>query len=226
MEIWIRLGSLLSPSFFAIVAGLSLMSAAILFVSVKRSAAEPEGTLLSNLEPSEYRSSAYLVLAFGWSVIGLVFSFIFGAVGARGPGSPALVVLSLICLLFTLCFLFAAGGTLLNAVTGHQGRVTYWLFWRMRRIDSLIMRFGDLLADGLFRRVWRPRVATGAGIITKTGGQTTTVIASDRKKSKVDEDMERLYRRLTQYKALLTPEQMDKLMEERRMIDELRNMYP
>ena len=52
METWIRLGSLLSPSFFAIIAGLSLMSAAILFVSVKRSAAEPEGTLMSNLEPS------------------------------------------------------------------------------------------------------------------------------------------------------------------------------
>ena len=226
METWIRLGSLLSPSFFAIIAGLSLMSAAILFVSVKRSAAEPEGILLSNLEPSEYRSSAYLVLAFGWSVIGLIIGFIFGAVGARGSGSPALVVLSLICLLFTLCFLFAAGGTLLNAVTGHQGRVTYWLFWRMRCIDNLVMQFGDLLAAGLFRRVWRPRVATESGIITKTGRETTTVIASSQKKTKVDEDMERLYQRLTQYKALLTPEQMVKLMEERSMIDELRNMYP
>ena len=82
MEILVRLGSLLSPSFFAVLAGFSLTAAALLFVAGKRNIAEPQvtGAKLSELEPPEYRGTGYLVLAFGWSILGLILSFVFGAI--------------------------------------------------------------------------------------------------------------------------------------------------
>ncbi len=227
MEILVRLGRLLSPSFFAILAGLSLTAAALLFVAGKRSAAGPQvtGTKLSELEPNEYRGTGYLVLAFGWSIFGLVLSFIFGAIGTRFLGSLVLVILSLLCLVFTLCFLYAGGGTLLRAVTGQRGGGVPWFFPPMRYIDTLIVRFGDLLTAGLFRPSWYSRIAAAIGLAEGVKGIPTPAMSGSGR-AKLDEEMERLHRRLAEYEAQLTPEQREKFMEERRIVEDLRSMYP
>jgi len=225
MEILVRLGSLLSPSFFAVLAGLSLTAAALLFVAGKRNVAEPQvtGAKLSELEPTEYRGTGYLVLAFGWSMFGLILSFVFGAIGAGFFGSLILVILSLLCLVFTLCFLYAGGGTLLRAVTGQEGGVVRWFFPPMRYIDTLITWFGDLLTAGLFRPSWYPRIAAKIGLAK---GVEETPAMSGFEGAKPDKEMERLHRKLAEYQTRLTPEQREKLTEERRIVEELRSMYP
>ncbi len=227
MEILVRLGRLLSPSFFAILAGFSLTAAALLFVAGKRNIAEPQvtGAKLSELEPPEYRGTGYLVLAFGWSIFGLILSFVFGAIGTRFFGSLILVILSLLCLLFTLCFLYAGGGTLLHAVRGQRGEFVCWFFPPMRYIDILIVRFGDWLTTGLFRPLWYPRIAAKIGL-AKGVKETPIPVMSGSEKAKPDREMERLHRMLTEYEAQLTPEQREKLTEERRIVKELRSMYP
>jgi len=227
MEILVRLGRLLSPSFFAILAGLSLTVAALLFVAGKRNIAEPQvtGAKLSELEPPEYRGTGYLALAFGWSMLGLVLGFIFGAIGAGFFGSLILVILSLLCLVFTLCFLYAGGGTLLCAVTGQKGGVVRWFFPPMRYIDTLITWFGDWLTAGLFRPLWYPRIAAKIGL-AKGVKETPIPVMSGSEKAKPDREMERLHHKLAEYEAQLTPEQREKLMEERRIVEELRSMYP
>ncbi len=227
MEILVRLGSLLSPSFFAVLAGFSLTAAALLFVAGKRNIAEPQvtGAKLSELEPPEYRGTGYLVLAFSWSIFGLVLGFVFGAIGAVSFGSLIFVILSLLCLVFTLCFLYAGGGTLLRAVTGQKGGVVRWFFPLLEPIDTLITWFGDLLTAGLFRPSWYPRVAAKISL-AKRVKETPIPVVSGSEKAKPDREMERLHRMLAEYEAQLTPEQREKFMEERRIVEELRNMYP
>jgi len=227
MEILVRLGRLLSPSFFAILAGLSLTAAALLFVAGKHSAVNPEVRVakLSELEPIEHRGTGYLVLAFGLSMLGLIFSFVFGAIGTRFFGSLILVILSLLCLLFTLCFLYAGGGTLLRAVTGQEGGVVRRFFPFMKHVDPLIERFGDWVTAGLFRPSWYLRVGAKIGL-AKAVKETPMPVMSGSEKAKPDREMERLHRMLTEYEAQLTPEQREKLTEERRIVEELRSMYP
>ncbi len=226
MQILMRLGSLLSPSFFAVLAGLTLIAAALLFVVGKRSAARPQGTKLSNWEPTEYRGTAYLILAFGWSIIGLVLGFILGVIGTGFLGNLVLVILSLLCLLFTLCFLYAGGGTLFHAVTGQRGRLNYWFFLRMRRIDTLIVRFGDLLAAGIFRQSLRPRIVTEIGGLAEALKETPTTVMPGYKKAKPDKDMENLSQKLAEYEAGLTPRQRESFVEMKRIMEELRSIYP
>lgn len=225
MEILVRLGRLLSPSFFAILAGFSLTAAALLFVAGKRNIAEPQvtGAKLSELEPPEYRGTGYLVLAFGWSIFGLILGFVFGASGAGFFGNLILIILSLLCLVFTLCFLYAGGGTLLRAVAGQKGGVVHWFFPLMEPVDTLITWFGDLLTAGLFRPSWYPRIAAKIGLAK--GVEETPVMAGS-EKAKPDKEMEKLHRKLAEYQTRLTPEQREKLMEERRIVEELRSMYP
>lgn len=227
MEILVRLGRLLSPSFFAILAGFSLTAAALLFVAGKRNIAEPQvtGAKLSELEPPEYRGTGYLVLAFGWSIFGLILSFVFGAIGAGFFGNLILVILSLLCLVFTLCFLYAGGGTLLRAVAGQKGGGVRWFFPPIRYIDILIVRFGDWLTAGFFRPSWYPRIAAKIGL-AKGVKETPIPVMSGSEKAKPTREMERLHRMLTEYEAQLTLEQREKLTEERRIVEELRSMYP
>jgi hypothetical protein len=229
MEILVRLGRLLSPSFFAILAGLSLTASALLFVAGRRNAADAQvkGARLSELEPPEYRGTGYLVLAFGWSLVGLVFSFILGAIGTRFLGSPVLVILSLLCFLLTLYFLYVGGGTLLRAVTGQEGGVVRRFFPPMRYIDILIaVRFGDLLTAGLFRRSWYPGIVAEIGGPAEAVKETPIAVMPGSEGGKPDKEMERLHHKLAEYEARLTPEQREKLMAERRIVEELRSMYP
>jgi hypothetical protein len=228
MEILVRLASLLSPSFFAVLAGLSLTAAALLFVAGKRNAAEPQvtGNKLSKIEPIEYRGAGYLILAFFCSISGLTLSLIFTAIVTGAFWSLILVILSLLCLLFTLCLLCAGGGTLLRAVIGRRGRVARRFYPRMHHIDTLIARFGNLLTAGLPRQSRRPRTIAEIDALAKTAKETPTTTTSDYEQAKLAEAMERLHRKLAKYEAKLTPEQREKLMEERTIVEELRSMYP
>lgn len=224
MEMLIRLGSFLSPSFFAVLAGLSLTAAALLFVAGKRNTAEAQvrGTKLSQLEPLEYRSTGYLLLAFGSSIAGLVLGFIFGAIGASPWGRLILVILLLLCLLLTLCFLYAGGGTLLRAVTGQKGGALNW-FFPAQPLDTLLRWLGDLFTIGLFRKPWYLSIFAKVGLAK----EIPTAITSGYEEAKASEEMEILLRRkLAAYEARLTPKQREKLMEGRRIIEELSSMYP
>lgn len=225
MQILMRLGSLLSPSFFAILAGLTLIAAALCFVVSKRSPERPQGTKLSDLEPTEYRSTGYLIFAFSWSMIGLVLGFILGVIGTGFLGNLVLVILSLLCLLFTLCFLYAGGGTLLHAVTGQNGGVVYWFFPFMRSVDTLIVRFGDLLAEGIFRLPRRPRIVTEIGSLAETLEETPTTVIPGYKKAKADRDMDNLRQKLAEYEAGLTLRQKASFVEMKRVMEELRSLY-
>ncbi len=228
MEVLTRLGSLLSPSFFAILAGLSLTAAAFLFVAGTHNAAGPyvTGTKLSELEPTEYRGTGYLVLTFVCSMIGLILSFIFAAIGTSFGGSLICVILLLLFFIFTLCFLYAGGGTLFGVVTGQWGRVTYWFFPFMRYIDTAIVRFGDLITTGLFRLPRRQRIVTEIGGLAEPVKETPATVMPGEKKAKPDKDMERLQYVLAEYEAQLTPEQREKFVKLRRIAEELRSMYP
>jgi hypothetical protein len=228
MEILIRLGGLLSPSFFAVLAGLSLTAAALLFVAGKHNTLDMRvrGTKLSTLEPTEYRGTAYLVLAFGWSIVGLVLSFIFATIGASFLAKLLLVSLSLLCLLFTLCFLYAGGGTLFHAITGKKGRIIYFFFPFMEPIDNLIARFGDLLTVGLFRQLGYSRIATET-VLAKEVKETPATEMSGYEEAKASEETETLLSpELARYEARLTLEQREKLTELRGIVEKLRSMYP
>ncbi len=227
MEILVRLGSLLSPSFFAILAGLSLIGAALLFVAGKHNAAESQvrGTKLSQLELTEYRGTGYLALAFGWSIVGLILSFTFSAVGASFLGRLLLIILSLLCLLFILCFLYAGGGTLLHAVTSQKGEITQFLFPFMAPIDNLIIGFGDLLTTGLFRQSPYPWIATKVGPAKEIKETPETIVFSHKEANATDKMEMLLHQRLSTYEARLTLEQIEKLEDERRIMEELSSIY-
>ena len=228
MEVLTRLGSLLSPTFFAILAGLSLTAAALLFVAGRHNAADSQvtGTKLSELEPTGYRGTGYLVLAFGCSMIGLVLSFIFAVISTSFVGSLIFVILLLLFFIFTLCFLYAGGGTLFSAVAGQKGVVVYWFFPFMRYIDTTIARFGDLITTGLFRQSWRPRIVTKIGSPAEAVKETSITVMPGEKKAKPDKDMERLQYVLAEYEAQLTPEQREKFVELKKIAAELRSIYP
>jgi len=228
MQVLTRLGSLLSPTFFAILAGLSLTAAALLFVASTHNAADSQvtGTKLSELEPTGYRGTGYLVLAFGCSVIGLVLSFIFAVISTRFVGSLIFVILLLLFFIFTLCFLYAGGGTLFSAVTGQKGGVVYWFFPFMRYIDTTIARFGDLITTGLFRQSWRPRIVTEVGGLAGAFKETPTTVMPGYKKAKPDRDMENLRQKLAEYEAQLTPAQRESFVGMKRIMEELRSIYP
>lgn len=226
METLVRLGSLLSPSFFAILAGLSLTVAGLLFVAGRRDAARlPQDTKLSRLEPTEYRATGYLVLAFGWSMFGLVLSLIFGTIGASAYWSLVHVILSLPCLIFTLCFLYAGGATFLHAVTVQKGRLVPWFFPATRHIDILIMRFGDLLTTGFLAPSWSPQVASRTGGAAEAVEEPFTTVVSGHARDKLAEEMQRLHAALAEYETHLTPKQKEKLTKLRGIVEELRSMY-
>lgn len=227
METLVRLGSLLSPTFFSILAGLSLTVAALLFVAGRHNAAimRVERVKLSRLEPIEYRGASYLVLAFGWSIVGLIVSFIFMAIGISVSwGSVIAICLLLICLLFTLCFLYAGGSILLSAVTNQKEELTRWFFPATRHVDSLIVWFGDLIAIWLFVQPWLPRIDIRIGLVKKVGEDSIQAI-SDHDKSKAAEEMEKLQHKIAEYETRLTLKQREKLGEERRMVEEIMDLY-
>lgn len=222
MEILVRLGGLLSPYLFGILAGLSLIAAVLLFAAGRRNAADSQvkGGKLSELEPVEYRGTAYLILACGWSIVGLILGFIFGMMGIRVFWTPAVVILSLCCLILMLCFLCAGAGTLLHTVVGQEGGLVHRLLPCIQHVGSVVIRFGDLLAVAFFRQSWY------SGVVTGSGGQGEAVEGTAMPAgAKAAADMERLQRKLAEYEALLTPEQREKLMKGRGIVEELRSMY-
>ena len=169
METLVRLGVLLSPSFFAILAGLSLTAAVLLFVTGKSKGVDTqtETGKLSKSESVEHRYTVYLMLAFSWSMPGLILSLISGAIGIRPFWSPFLVILLLLCLLLALCFLYAGAGALLHAVTGQRIGFASRRFPPVRYIDDMIVWLGNVLTLGLLKQ---PKY---------TGGVTKDVVVGE-----------------------------------------------
>ncbi|MCD6599493.1 MAG: hypothetical protein J7L19_02820 [Dehalococcoidia bacterium] len=223
METLVRLGALLSPSFFAILAGLSLTAAVLLFVTGKSKGVDTQAETgkLSKSEPVENRYTVYLMLAFSWSMPGLVLSFISGAIGIRPFWSPFLVILLLICLLLTLCFLYAGAGALLHAVTGQRIGFASRRFPPVRYIDDMIVKLGNVLTLGLLKQVKYTGGATKDVIVGKPED-----VAAGVKKQKLPIEEEKLQRVLAEYEASLTPEQRAKLVKMRGIAEELKNTYP
>ena len=227
METLVRLGALLSPSFFAILAGLSLTAAVLLFVTGKGKGADTQ-TETGKLNKSEsvgHKYTVYLMLAFSWSMPGLILSFISGAIGSRPFWSPFLVILLLFCLLLTLCFLYAGAGALLYAVTGRRIGFTSRRFPPVRYIDAMIVWLGNVLTLGLLKQ---PKYTGG---VTKGGavgepGEVSEDVAAGIKKQKLPIEMEKLQRVLTEYETSLTPEQKAKLVKIRGITEEMKNTYP
>jgi len=227
METLVRLGALLSPSFFAILAGLSLTAAVLLFVTGKSKGVDTQAETgkLSKSESVEHRYTVYLMLAFSWSMPGLVLSFISGAIGIRPFWSPFLVILLLLCLLLTLCFLYAGAGALLHAVTGQRIGFASRRFPPVRYIDDMIVWLGNVLTLGLLKQ---PKYTGG---VTKDGaveepGKVSEDVAAGVKKQKLPIEVEKLQRVLTEYEASLSPEQRAKLVKMRGIAEEMKNTYP
>ncbi len=153
LDILDGISNLLSPTFFGTLAGLSLAAATMLFGAGKSRGRNKQGQAnrLSELEPKEYKGAGYLILSFGWSMFGLISVFVFNAV-SDGLLRNIVVFLSLVWLVFALCFFYAGAGELLRAVTGQKGGVVRKFFPPMRYIDDLIIKFGDFLSSGVFRR--------------------------------------------------------------------------
>jgi len=227
MEILARLVNFLSPSFFAILAGLSFTAAGLLFVAGRHSTPDllAISGKLSKLEPPEYRGAGYLVLAFGWSMLGLILGFIFTAITSF-LGSLIYVILSLLCLLFTLCFLYAGGAALLHAVTGQKGGLVPWFFPPMRYINTQIAQFGDWLTAGLLRPSWPQQISAGVGGGAEAAEETARTAMPGHLKENFAKQVEKLHAALAQYEAHLSLEQKEKLTEMRAIVEELRSLYP
>ncbi len=221
-----RLDSMLFPSLFAVLAGISLIGAALLFVMGKYGGAEirVESTRLSDLEPSEYRVAAYFILSSGWGVLGLVLTLVSGATGVGSAGNSVLLILSLLCLVFLLCFLYAAGCVLLHTLVGRTDGPVAWFFPATRHFDSLIVRFGDLLLSGIYAK------PSQESVVTRAGGFTRAIIRSTRGsphgQGRLDpaETIARIEGILAEYEAGLSSEQKGKLARLRGIVQDLGDM--
>jgi len=142
-----------------------LTAAVLLFVTGKSKGVDmqAETVKLSKSEPVQYRYTVYLMLAFSWSMPGLVLSFISGTIGIRPFWSPLLVILLLFCLLLTLCFLYAGAGALLHAVTGQRIGFASRRFPPVRYIDNMIVWLSNVLTLGLLKQ---PKYTSG---VTRDG---------------------------------------------------------
>ena len=227
METLVRLGALLSPSFFAILAGLSLTAAVLLFVTGKGKGVDTQAETgeLSKSKSVENRYTVYLMLAFSWSMPGLVLSFISGAIGIRPFWSLFLVILLLFCLLLTLCFLYAGAGALLHTVTGRRIGFTSRRFPPVRYIDAMIVWLGNVLTLGLLKQPKYTGGVTRGGVVEEPG-EVSGNAAAGIKTQKLPIEMEKLQRVLTEYETSLTPEQKAKLVKIRGITEEMKNTYP
>lgn len=219
---------MLSPSLFAILSGISLIGSALLFVMGKYGGAEMrvQHAKLSDLEPSEFRVAAYLVLASGWGVVGLVLTLIAGVSGTGSAFGLVLIVLASFCLVVVLCFLYAAGCTLLHTLVGRTDGPVAWFFPATRHFDSLIVRFGDLLLSGIYAN------ASHESVVTRVGGLPRAIVRSRRGsphgQGRLDpaEAIARIEGILAEYEAGLSSEQKGKLARLRGIVQDLGDMHP
>lgn len=228
MDIVVRVGGVLTPFFFAVFASASLVGVALLFaigrIAGSRTDEPPEK--LSNAGAVEYRAAGYLVLAFGWSVLGLLLAIVGTASAYESPLHAILVVLSLLSFLFVLCFLYAGMAVVLGAATGQASEDGRWFFPALWWLDGAIVRFGDALFGLLMGR-------TGGGgrklHMRRPGspGRFHVPGVSRRDEAtRIAEEMQRLRDRLTAYEARLSPEQAEQLRRARKIVEELKSYAP
>lgn len=166
----------------------------------------------------------YLVLAALWGTVALVLRLLY-AVPSPGAALAGVflvgVVLASLC---TVCFYYAAAGTLLQAALGSRGRPPFWVSRYLSRLDGAIMSFGDVLAGWLLHPA--PASAARAEYIElpeedEPVPQKRPRAARPRGQNR-DLTRERLDLALTDYEASLTPEQLEKLRFMRRTMESLK----
>jgi hypothetical protein len=227
MDILARLSETLTPFFFSVFAGASLVGAVVLFVVGRvTGSAGASGARMSTLRPVESRAAGYLVLAFGWSVIGLLLSMASTASAYASMARSTFVLLSCLTLLFTLCFLYAGMAVILGSVTGQASEDGRWFFPGLRWLDGAIVGFGDALFDLLMARWGRGARLPHVRRPSSFGRFYLPGVSRRDEATKLAEEMQRLQDRLTAYEARLSPEQADQLRQARRIVEELKSCAP
>jgi hypothetical protein len=219
---------MLSPSLFAILSGISLVGAGMLFVMGKYGGPEirMQSAKLSDLEPSEYRVAAYLALVSGWGVAGLVLTLIAGLAGGDSVCGVVLIVLASLCFVVLLCFLYAAGCTLLHTLVGKTDGPVAWFFPATRHFDSQIVRFGDFLLSGIYAKPSRESVMTRAGGLPRAIARSRGGARHGQGPLDPAEAIARIEGILAEYEAGLSSEQKAKLATLRGIVQDLGDMHP
>ena len=220
------IAGLLTAPLLAVGAGLALGLGAVLFVVQKRGMEAAIGlrVTLSWADPVEVRMVLYLVIAALWGTIALVSRLLYAL---PTPGSALAGVFLIgagLASLCTVCFYYAAAGTLLQAALGSRGRPPFWFSRYLSRLDGVIMSFGDLLAGWLLH----PAPARRAQEFELPEPEDEQPVPQRRPRvvrpRGEDRDLTR-YRldlALTEYEESLTPSQLEKLRFMRRTMESLK----
>lgn len=145
------IAAVVSPTLLAVFASLSLGIGALLFVVSRRGGTGIDLRVpLSWSEPAELRVILYLILGAVSSALALVLRLVLVLPAEGSFLAWLLLALTILGLLLTLAFFYAAMGSLLQAAFGTRGRPPFW-FWRfLSPIDGAIMNLGDVLSAALF----------------------------------------------------------------------------
>lgn len=228
MDILVRLGGILTPFFFAVFAGASLVAVALLF-AVGRLAGSKAGETTGKLSSAgavEFRAAGYVVLGFGWSVVGLLLALVGAASAYDSAFRAVFALLSLLSFVLVLCFLYAGTAVVLGAATGQASEDGRWFFPALWWLDSPIVRLGDMLFDLLMGRRTGGARMPHMGRPSSFGRLHLPGVSRRDDATKVAEEMQRLRDRLTAYEARLSPEQADQLRQARRIVEELKSYAP
>ncbi len=220
------IAGLLTTPLLAVGAGLALGLAAVLFVMYRRGVDVAIGLRvpLSWAEPVEVRMVLYLVLAALWGTVALVSRLLYAVPSPGSALAGVFLVGAALASLCTVCFYYAAAGTLLQAALGSRGRPPFWFSRYLSRLDGGIMSFGDLLAGWLLH----PAPGRQAEDLELPEPEDDEPVAERRPRvtrprgEHRDLTRDRLDQALTDYEASLTPAQLEKLRFMRRTMESLK----
>jgi len=208
-------------------AGLALGLGAVLFFVQKRGIQTAIGLRvpLSWAEPVEVRMVLYLVIAALWGTVALVSRLLYAVPSPGSALAGVFLIGAVVASLCTVCFYYAAAGTLLQAALGSRGRPPFWFSRYLSRLDSAIMSLGDVLAGWLLHPAPRGRAAPDEEIELpeedETVPQRRPRVARIQGESR-NLTRERLDLALTDYEASLTPAQLEKLRFMRKTMESLK----
>lgn len=143
-----RIAGLFSPPLLAVLCGLAVATAAMLFVLSRRG----EGATLdlrgplSWSEPVEIRLILYLLVAAACGAGALILRLFVALVASGSVIGWLLLTLVFLGFVGNLAFFYAAAGCLLQAALGSRGRPPFWFSPLLWWLDGAVMDAGDILA--------------------------------------------------------------------------------